>query len=132
MVTLVNTSSTRESREWVVFQLVLKAYPTCHSWLITAHVSLGHLECHWKSFIDSWIKHVSYYSFLSQQPSAPIQLLATQQVELTNISDIYISYRPIIILAINLLNMDPSFDGHSSHNNHLKRSLLPFLDDALS
>ena len=26
----------------------------------------------------------------------------------------------------------PSFDGHSSHNNHLKRSLLPFLGDALS
>ena len=28
--------------------------------------------------------------------------------------------------------MDPSFDGHSSLSNHLKRSLLPFLGDALS
>ena len=28
--------------------------------------------------------------------------------------------------------MDPSFDGHASHNNHLKRSLLPFLGNALS
>ena len=28
--------------------------------------------------------------------------------------------------------MDPSFDGHSSHNYHLKRSLLPFLGNALS
>ena len=28
---------------------------------------------------------------LSQQPSAPTQLLATLQVELTNINDIYIS-----------------------------------------
>ena len=27
--------------------------------------------------------------------------------------------------------MDPSFDGHYNHNNHL-RSLLPFLDDTLS
>ena len=53
-------------------------------------------------------------------------------MELTNINDIYISYRPIIIPAISLLNMDPSFDGHSSHNNCLKRSLLPFLGDALS
>ena len=70
--------------------------------------------------------------FLSQQPSALTQLLGTLQVELTNISDIYISYRPIIIPAINLLNMDPSFDGHSSHSNHLKRSLLPFLGNALS
>ena len=50
--------------------------------------------------------------FLSQQPSALTQLLASLQVELTNINDIYISYRPIIIPAINLLNMDCSFDGH--------------------
>ena len=70
--------------------------------------------------------------FLSQQPPTPTHLLATLQVELTNINDIYISYTPVIIPAINLLNMNPSFDGHSSHNNHLKRSLLPFLGDALS
>ena len=28
--------------------------------------------------------------------------------------------------------MDPSFDGHSNHNNHVRRSLLPFLGDTLS
>ena len=28
--------------------------------------------------------------------------------------------------------MDPSFNGHSSHNNHLERSLLPFLGNVLS
>ena len=49
---------------------------------------------------------------LSQQPSTLTQLLATLQVELTNISDIHISYKPIIIPAIILFNMDPSFDGH--------------------
>ena len=38
----------------------------------------------------------------------------------------------MIIPAINLLNTDPSFYGHSSHNNHNKRSLLPFLGDSLS
>ena len=69
---------------------------------------------------------------LSQQPSAPNQLLATLQVELTNINDVYISYKPTIIPAINLLNTDPSFDGHSTHNNHARRSLLPFLGNALS
>ena len=52
-------------------------------------------------------------------------------MELTNVSDIYISYKPIIIPAINLLKMDPSFDGHSYHNNCIRRSLLPFLGDAL-
>ena len=70
--------------------------------------------------------------FLSQQPSALTHLLATLQVELTNINDIYISYRPTIISAINLLNTDPSLDGHSRHSNHLKRSLLPFLGNTLS
>ena len=53
-------------------------------------------------------------------------------MELTNINDIYTSYKPIIIPAINLLDMDPSFDGYSNHNNHLRRSLLPFLGNALS
>ena len=132
MITLVNTSFTRENGELVLFQPMLKAYPTCHSWLITAHISLGHLEHHWKSFNRQMDKRGQLLQFLSQQSSATTQLLATLQVELTNISDIYIFYRPIIILAINLLNMDPSFDGHSSHNNCLKRSLLPFVGNTLS
>ena len=132
MITFVNTSSTKENRELVLFQPVLKAYPTHHSWLIIAHVSLGHLECHWKSFNRQMDKTCQLLYFLSQQPSAMTQLLATLQVELTNINAIYISYKPITIPTINLLNMDPSFDGHSSHNNHLKRSPLPSIGDALS
>ena len=70
--------------------------------------------------------------FLSQRASAPIQLLAALHVELTHINDIYISYKPIIIWAIKLLNTGLSFDGHSNHNNHVRRSLLPFLVDTLS
>ena len=132
MITLINTSSTKENGESVLFQPVLKTYPIQHSWIITAHISLGHLEQHWKSFNRQMDKTHQLLQFLSQQPSALTQLLATLQVELTNISDIYISYRPIIIPAITLLNMDPSFDGHSHHSNHLKRSLLPFLGNALS
>ena len=30
--------------EPVLFHSVLKAYPTCQSWIITAHISLGHLN----------------------------------------------------------------------------------------
>ena len=70
--------------------------------------------------------------FFSHQPSTPTELLATLQVELTNINDINISYSPFVIPAIKLLDIDPSFDGHSSHSNHLKRSQLTFLGDALS
>ena len=43
----------------------------------------------------------------------------------------YNSCKPTIISAINLLNTDPSFDGHKNSNNHHKRSLLPFAGDAL-
>ena len=132
MITLINTSSTRERRESVLFQPALKAYSTHHSWFITAHISLGHLECHWRTFNTQMDRTSQLLQFLCQWPSAPTQLLATLQVEGTNINDIYISYKPIIIPAINLLNMDPSFDGHSHHSNHLRRSLLPFLGNALS
>ena len=132
MIALINTSSTRGNGELVLFQPVLKTYPTCHTWLITAHISLGHLECHWKTFNTQMDRTHQLLQFLSQWPSAPTQLIATLQVELTNIKDIYISYKPIIIPAINLLNTDLSFDGHSNHNNRIRRSLLPFLGNALS
>ena len=53
-------------------------------------------------------------------------------MELTNINDIYTSYKPIIIPTINLLDTDPSFDGNFNYNKCVRRSLLPFLGDALS
>ena len=43
----------------------------------------------------------------------------------------YDSCRPSIISAINLLNAHPSCHGHMNSNTHSKRSLLPFLGDAL-
>ena len=54
------------------------------------------------------------------------------QVELTHIEDIYNSCKTTIISAIKLLQTNPSFDGQpQSHICH-RRSLLPFLGDALS
>ena len=132
MITLINTSSTREFGESVLFQPVLKAYPMCPSWLITAHIPIGHLEHHWKTFNRQMNRTCQLLQSLSQQPSAPTQLLAMLQLELTNINDIYISYKSIIIPAINLLDLDPSFDGNSNYNKHVRRSLLPFLGKALS
>ena len=106
MITLVNTSSSRGNGESILFQPVLKAYPTHHSWLIRAHISLGHLVWHWKSFTRHIDRTHQIIQSLSQWPSAPTQLLSAQQAELTNINDIYTSYKPIIIPAINLLVTD--------------------------
>ena len=117
--------------ESVLFQPVLKTYPTCHSWIITAHISLGHLECHWKYFNQQLDKTHQLLLFLTHQPAAPSHLLSPLQVELTTVNDMYNAYKPTIISAINLLNTDPSFDGHSHSNNHCKRILLPFLGNAL-
>ena len=95
------------------FQQVLLAYPTCHSQIIMAHVSLGHLECHWKAFNRQLIGTCQLLHFLNQQPSTLTQLLSMLQVELTNIEDMYNSCKTTIISAINLLNTNPSFDGQS-------------------
>ena len=103
----------------------------CHSWIISAHISLGHLECHWKSFNRQIDRTHQLLQHLSQQPSAPTQLITMLQLELTNTNDIYISYKPIIIPVINLSDLDPSFDGKSNYNKCVRRSLLPFLGDAL-
>ena len=131
MITFTATSTTKEIGESVLFQPVLKTYPTCHSWIITAHISLGHLECHWKYFNRQLDKPCQLLLFLNHQLAAPTHLLSSLQVELTTTNEMYNSCKPTTISAINLLNMDPSFDGHIHGNTHCKRSLLPFLGDAL-
>ena len=60
MLTPTTNSSRTELGESVIFQPVLQAYPIQHSWIITAHVSLGNLECHWKTF-NSLTEHNNYF-----------------------------------------------------------------------
>ena len=124
--------SRKELGESVIFQLVLQAYPTHHSWIITAHVSLGNLECHWKAFNRQLARTWQLPCSLDQQPSVQTQLLSMLQVELSNIEDIYNSGKTTIISAIKLLQSNPSFDGQSQTHIHCMRSFLPFLGDALS
>ena len=88
----------------VIFQPVLQAYPTRHSWIITAHVSLGNWECHWKLFTRQITRTQQFLRSPDQHPSAPTQLLTTIQLELSNIQDIYKSSETIITFAIQLLN----------------------------
>ena len=131
MITFITASSTREIGESVIFQPVLKEYLIHDSWIITTHVSPGHLEHHWKYFNRQVDGTCQLLQFLSHWPAAATHLISPLQVELTNINDIYNSCKPTVISAINHKNTDPSFDGHVISNNHLKRSLLPFLCDTL-
>ena len=132
MLTPTTNSVGKELGESVIFQPVLQAYPTFQSWIIMAHVSLGHLECHWKAFNRQLTRTEQLLHFLDQQPSALTQLLSTLQVELTDIENIYNSCKTTIISAIKLLQTKPSFDGQPQSHIHHRRSLLPFLGDALS
>ena len=127
MLTPTIHSSRRELGESVIFQPVLQAYPTWHSWIIAAHVCLGTLECHWKTFNRQLAKTQQLLQSLDQQPSAPTQLLSTLQVELSNIKDIYNSGKTTIISAIKLLQ-----SNQPQAHIRCRRSLLPFLGDALS
>ena len=119
-------SSRTELGESVIFQPVLQAYPTRHSWIITAHILLGNLECHWKLFNRQLAWTQQLLRSLDQHPSAPTQLLSTLQLELSIIQDIYNSCETTITSAIKLL---PS----NQPQTHIhRRDLLPFLGDALS
>ena len=131
MLTPATNTSGKELGESVIFQPVLQGYLTHHSSIKSAHVSLGHLEHHWKAFNRQLARTWQLLHSLDQQPAAPIQLLSMLQVELTNIEDIYNSCKTTIISAIKLLQTNPSFDGQSQPHTRHRRSLLPFLGDAL-
>ena len=93
MIAIINT--TWENRESVLFQPVLKAHPTCHSWMITAHVSLGNMEKQWKLFTRQMIKPCQLLPSLLWKPAAPTQLLSGLEAELSNLNSIYTSYQPL-------------------------------------
>ena len=96
-------SSQTDLGELVIFQPVLQAYPTRHSWIITTHILLGNLECHWKLFNRQLTRTQQFLRSLDQHPSAQTQLLSTLQLELSNIQDIYSSGESTITSAIKLL-----------------------------
>ena len=120
-------TSLMEPGESVIFQPVLQAYPTRNSWIITAHISLGNLECHWKPFKRQLTRTQQFLRSLEQHPSASTQLLTTLQLELSNIQDIYKSSETSITYAIGLLN-----SNLPQTTTRCKRSLLSFLGTTLS
>ena len=107
-------------RELVIFQPVLQAYPTRHSWIISVHISLGNLEHHWKLFTRQLIRTQQFLRSLDQHPSAPTQLLTTLQLELSNIQDIYKSRETTITSAIQLPNSRPKRDAGGAYSLFLE------------
>ena len=129
---LINTVIEQESWESILFHWVLKAYLTCHSWIITTHVSLGDLEKQWQMFIQQKARSKQLLNSLQWKPLAPGYLLSALQAEGANLDRIYTSYKSLILTATQLLKREPSFSGMSPFSKCMKRNLLSFLGDALS
>ena len=110
----------------------IKAYPTHHSWMITAHVSLEIMEKQWKLFTRQMVRTWQLLASLLWKPLAPTQLLSALEAELNSLNSIHTSYQPLILATTQLLKKEPSFNGVPVTNKHMRRSLLPFLGDALS
>ena len=70
-------------------------------------------------------------NYLQQKPLVPSYLLSALQTELASLNSIYTSYKPLILIATQLLQRETSFNGISTFSKYTKRSLLPFLGDAL-
>ena len=121
MIALINTTWRTES---VLFQPVLNAYPTHHSWMITVHVSLRNMEKQWKLFTRQMVRTQQLLTFLLWKPLALTQLLSALEAELNSLNSIYTSYQPLIQAATQLLKREPSFDRVPVSSKHM-RSLLP-------
>ena len=76
-------------------------------------------------------KNATTIRFFTTETSSS-KLLSALQAELVNLDSIYTSYKPLTLKATQMLRREPTFDGMSTFNRCAKRSLLPFLGDALS
>ena len=69
---------------------------------------------------------------LLQKPVAPTHLFSTLEAEPNSLDNIHTSYKPLILATTQLLKKESSFDGVFVSNKCTRRSLLPFLGEALS
>ena len=126
LVTLINATVLQRAGS------LYYSYPTLHSWIITACVSLGNLKKQWRVFVRQMGRTQQLLNSLQQKPLDPAYMISVLQVELINLDSIYTSYKPLILTATQLLRREPAFNGVSPFNKCARRSLLPFLRDALS
>ena len=94
--------------ESILFQPILAAYPTRHSWIISAHINLGtlnrpmHLFNRQKNIILQMIYR------LKDHPDDTIEPLQPLQVELDNLLSLFIAYKPVLSSAMSILQTQPA------------------------
>ena len=96
--------------ELVLFQPILVAYPTRHSWIISAHINLGTLNKPMHMFNRQKNIVCEMISKLRSHPDDAIEPLQPLQVELDNLHSLFMAYKPVFSSARSILQMQPSFD----------------------
>ena len=121
-----------ERIESVLFQPILVAYPTRHSWIISTNINLGtlnkpmHIFNRQKNIVREMI------SKFRNHPDDAIEPLQPLQVKLDNLHNQFMAYKPVFSSVRSILQTQPSFDRKPiPPSGRKKRSLLPFLDSAL-
>ena len=97
--------------ESVLFQPILAAYPTRHSWIISTHNNLGtlHKPMHMFNRQKNIVREM--ISKLKNHPDDEIEPLQPLQVELDNLHNLFMAYKPVFSSARSILKMQPLFDG---------------------
>ena len=121
-----------EKIESVLFQPILVAYPTRHSWIISTHINLGTLNKPMQMFNrqKNIIREMIFK--LRNHLDDAIEPLQPLQVKLDNLHSLFMAYKPVFSSTMSVLQMQPSFDGKPIPPSGRKKwSLLPFLSSAL-
>ena len=131
-ILLLHILAQGEKIESVLFQPILVAYPTRHSWIISAHINLGTLNKPMHMFNRQKNIVCEMISKLRNHPDDAIEPLQPLQVKLDNLHNLFMAYKPVFSSAGSILQMQPSFDGKPiPPSGRKKHSLLPFLGSAL-
>ena len=118
--------------ESVLFQPILAAYPTRHPWIKSTHINLGILNKPVQMFNRQKNIVPEMICKLRNHLDDAIELLQPLQVKLDNLHSLLMAYKPVFSSAMNILQMQLSFDGKPiPPSGKKKQSLLPFLGSAL-
>ena len=96
--------------ELVLFQPILAAYPTRHSWIISTHINLGTLHKHMHMFNRQKNTVHETISKLRNHPDDTIEPLQPLQIKLDNLHNLFMAYKPVFSSTRSILQTQPSFD----------------------
>ena len=107
---LLHTLAQGKRIESVLFQPILAAYPTRHSWIISTHINLGtlHKPMHMFNRQTNIVREM--ISKLRNHPDDIIKPLQPLQVKLDNLYSLFMAYKPVFSSARSILKTQPSFD----------------------